>query len=353
MAIGVHSGFLTNKVAERCNRIGIGAWLLGLLMTSLPCHATRVPWAQVPEVVQKEAHHFVNGMPSAETRMEKGATVYHFSGGRNGKHNDVDISAAGKFISLEQRLGLGGCPKPVQNFFRERATGGKIEQVTRFVDDGETTFEAEISKNDKSTFIDVDNKGHLLSEETETDLSQLPAPAQATIKAELNAAKITYLGKVVEGRYVSYSVEAATNDKEFEFDVASDGDLLRRELTLFETPAAVQKAILARIGNSPDVKVVKDCEAHDCQFTVEFNGTTNEHSLVVGMNGALVSESEGVPLEQTPAAVQKLIKDETEGATVESITKTQEPGVLYFEVEVTRDGNDESFEATADGKILD
>lgn len=323
-----------------------------LLFGALSASATTVPWAQVPEVVQKEAHHFVNGMPTAETRMQRGEMVYHFSGKRNGKHNDVDISAGGKFLSLEQRLGLGGCPKPVQNVFQQWSTGGKIEQVTRFVEDGESTFEVEITRNDKSSFFEVDKKGRLLRQETETDLSMLPAPAQATIKAELNAAKLTYVGKVVQGRDVSYHVEAASNDKEFEFDVANDGDLLRRELTLFETPAAVQKAILAKIGNSADVTVVKDCEAHDCQYTVDLGGST-EHSLVVGMNGALVSESEVVPLEQTPAAVRKLIKDETEGATVGSITRTQEPGVLYYEVEVTRDGNDETFQATPDGKILD
>ncbi|MGZ4961561.1 MAG: hypothetical protein ACXWIU_09160 [Limisphaerales bacterium] len=315
--------------------------------------ATKVLWSQVPEPVQKEAHHFVNGSPSAETRVEKGETVYHFSGGKNGKHNDVDISAAGKFIYLEQHLGLGSCPKPVQNVFRQQANGGKIEQVTRFVDNEQTTFEAEITKNDKSTFVEVDGKGKVLSVETETDLAQLPVPAQATIKAELNAAKITYLGKVVEGGDVSFHIEAANNDKEFEFFVADDGDLLRRELTLFETPAAVQKAILARMGNSPDLKVVKDCEAHDCQFTVEFNGSTNEHSLVVEMNGALVSESEVIRLAQAPAPVQKLIQETTAGATVGSITKTQESDSLYYEIEVTRDDNDESFEATADGKILD
>src|SRR4051812_36470981 len=94
-------------------------------------NATKVPWAQVPEIVQAEAHHFVNGSPAAETRTEKGETLYHFSGGKNGKHNDVDISAAGKFVALEQRLGLGGCPKSVRKIFEQRATGAKIEQITR------------------------------------------------------------------------------------------------------------------------------------------------------------------------------------------------------------------------------
>lgn len=326
---------------------------VGLTLCAMPCFGDKVPWASVPDVVQKEAHHFVNGTPAAETRTEHGELVYHFSGGRNGKHNDVDISAAGKFLSLEQRLGLGGCPKPVQDVFRQRAMGGKIERVTRFIDEGQTTFEVEITKNDKSSYVEVDSKGHLLSEETETDFSMAPAPAQFTIKAELNGAQINYIGKVVEGKDVSFHVEASANGKDFEFEVAADGDLLRRVLTLFETPAAVQKAIFSKMGKSSDVTVVKDCEAHDCQYTVEFAGTTNEHSLVVGMNGSLVCESEVVPLAQTPDAVQKLIKDETEGAAVGAITKTQEPGMLYYEVEVTRDGNDESFEATSDGKILD
>jgi len=338
------------KSAQPCRTFHIA---LTCLTFTLATNATKVPWAQVPEVVQKSAHHFVNGSPAAETRTEKGETIYHFSGGKNGKHNDVDFSASGKFIYLEQRLGLGGCPKPVQNIFHERATGGKIEQVTRFVENDQSTFEAEITRNDRASFLEVDKNGKILSEESETDLAQLPAAAQATIKAELNASKISYLGKVIEDGDVSFHVEAASNGKEFEFDVANDGDLLRRELTLFETPAAVQKAILARIGNSPDLKVVKDCESHDCQFTVEFNGSTNEHSLVVEMNGALVCESEVVPLAQTPDPVQKLIKETSEGATLGTITKNQETDLLYYEVEVTRGENDESFEATADGKILD
>jgi uncharacterized membrane protein YkoI len=333
--------------------VNVGCVGIAFVALCLNANATKVPWAQVPGVVQAQAHHFVNGSPAAETRMEKGETLYHFSGGKNGKHNDVDISAAGKFVALEQRLGLGGCPKPVQNIFRQRAAAAKIEQITRFVSDGETTFEAEFSKDDKSWSVEVNPKGTVLSEETETEIAKLPMPAQATIKAELNGAKDTYVGKIIEDGDVSYRVEAANGDKEFEFYVAADGDLLQRELTLFESPAAVQKAILARIGNSPDVKVVKDCEAHDCQFTVEFTGTTNEHSLVVEMNGALVCESEVVPLAQTPPALQKLVRDETNGATVGAITKTQEPDLLYYEIEVTRDGNDESFEATADGKILD
>jgi hypothetical protein len=331
-------------------RLSVG--VAGLLLVAR-CSAVPVTWTQLPEPVRTEAQHFVNGTPTAEARSEKGQTIYHFSGKKNGKHNEVDISAAGKFLFLEQQLGVGGCPKPVQNVFRQYATGGKVEQVTRIAQPDEQTWEAEITKNDKSTFVEVDKKGKVLSEETETDLAQVPAAAQATIKRELNNAQITFLGKVVQPGDVSFHIEANGNNKDFEFYVANDGDLLRRELTITEVPGAVQKTILAKMGKAPDVTIIKDCESSDCQYTVDFIDNSKERSLVVGMDGSLVSESEVVPLNQTPEPVQKLIKDETAGATVGTITKTQETGLLYYEVEVTRDGADESFEATADGKILD
>lgn len=327
--------------------------LIGLLVAALPCSAAPVPWTQLPEPVRAEAQHFVNGNPTAETRSEKGQTIYHFSGKKNGKHNEVDLASDGKFLFLEQQLGLGGCPKPVQNVFRNYAAGGKVEQVTRIAQPEEQTWEAEISKNDKSTFVEVDKTGKVLSEETETDLAQAPAAVQATIKRELYNAQITFLGKVVQPGEVSIHVEANGNNKDFEFYVANDGDLLRRELTITEVPGAVQKTILAKMGKAPDVTIIKDCESSDCQYTVDFTEGSKDRSLVVGMDGSVISESEVVPLNQTPEAVQKLIKDETAGATVGTITKTQETGLLYYEVEVTRDGNDESFEATPDGKILD
>jgi uncharacterized membrane protein YkoI len=338
-------------------RLVLGSWIFSgawiLVLGAFPVLATKIPWPQIPDAAKEEAKHFVNGEPSAETHLEKGQTIYHFSGKKNGKQNEVDFSASGKFLYLEQHLGLGGCPKPVQNAIRPRINGGKVEQVTRYADTEQSSYEAEISKEDRTSFVEVDKDGKLLSEETETDLAQVPAAVQSTIKSELNNAQISYLGKVVESGDTSFHVEANNGTKDFEFWVAEDGDLLRRVLTFVEVPAAVQKAIQPRMGHDPDVTIVKDCESGDCQYTVEFIGTTNEHSLVVDIKGTLISESQLVPLDQTPEAVQKLIKTETDGATVGSITKTQETDTLYYEIEVTRDGSDESFEATPDGKILD
>src|SRR4051794_4467027 len=97
-----------------------GAWIL--VLGAFSAQATKIPWPQIPDVVKEQAKHFINGQPAAETHLEKGDTIYHFSGGKNGKHNDVDLSSAGKFIRLEQHLGLGGCPKPVQNIIRQYAT---------------------------------------------------------------------------------------------------------------------------------------------------------------------------------------------------------------------------------------
>lgn len=214
-------------------------------------------------------------------------------------------------------------------------------------------YEAEITKNDLSTFVEVDKNGKLISTETEIDFKQATAAAQRTIKAELNTAQLTYIGKVIEEGDVSFHIEAEANGKDIEFWVADDGDLLRRELTFVEVPSTVQKAILPRMGKTPDVTIVKDCESGDCQYTVEFVGSKDEHELVVDLNGKVVSESQLIALDQTPEPVQKLVKEETEGATVDSVTKTQDGDQLYYEIEVTRDGNDESFEATPDGKILD
>jgi uncharacterized membrane protein YkoI len=327
---------------------------LAILAITFPCSATKVPWSQVPYAVQTEATHFVDVQPFAETHLEKGDTVYHFSGNKNNKHNEVDLSSAGKFIRLEQHLGLNLCPKPVQNAIRPYTTGGKLEKVTRHADNETSSFEAEITfKNDMSLFVEVDKNGKLLSTETEVAITQVPAAVQKTIKAELNIQPPTYIGRLIEDGDTSFHVEVEAIERTNEFWVANNGRLLERELMFVECPGAVQKAILPRMGKSPDVKITKDCETGDCRYTVEFIGSKDEHELTVDISGKVVSESNSVPLDQTPEPVQKLVKEKTAGATVASVTKTQEGDQLYYEIEVTRDGKDESFDVSPEGKILD
>lgn len=345
------------KLLDCGNLLSLWGWAaraLVILAFAVTCSATKVPWPQVPLVVQTEASHFVDGQPTAETRVEKNDTVYHFSGDKSGKQNEVDLSSAGKFIRLEQHLPLNLCPKPVQNTFRRYTRGGKLDQVTRHADTKASSYEAEFTfKNDMSQFVEVDKNGKLLSTETEVAFAQVPPVVQKTIKAELNTTQPTYIGRLVEDDDTSFHVEIEAIERTNEFWVADNGRLLERDLTFLECPGAVQKAILPRMGKSPDVKITKDCESGDCQYSVEFIESKDEHELTVDINGKIVSESQLFPLEQTPEPVQKLVKAKTAGATVDSVTKTQEGDKLYYEIEVTRDGNDESFDVSPEGKILD
>jgi uncharacterized membrane protein YkoI len=334
-----------------------GAWIASttfvLVVGAFSASATKLPWSQVPFDVQKEADHFVNNHPDADTHLEKGETVYHFSGNKNNKHNEVDLSSTGKFIRLEQKLGLNLCPKPIQNAFRQYAAYGKVDEVTRTADTKTSSYEAEFVKNDISTFIEVDKDGKLISSETETDWAKVPAVVQTAIKSELYNAQLNYIGRNVEDKDVSFHIEVLFNGRTNEFWVSDKGRLLERELMFVEVPGAVQKAIGPRMGDSPDVKITKDCEDGPCQYSVEFKGAKDEHTLTVDITGKVISESRSIKLDQAPEPVQKLIKEKTSGATVDSISKTQEGDDLYYEIEVTRDGKDESFDASIDGKVLD
>lgn len=130
----------TKPAYDRASRLGVRRFPALFTACAIMCasilssSATKVPWPQIPAAVQEQAKHFINGQPTAETHLEKGDTTYHFSGKKNNKHNEVDLSSTGNFIRLEQQLGLGGCPKPVQNILRQYATGAKLEKVMRYAD---------------------------------------------------------------------------------------------------------------------------------------------------------------------------------------------------------------------------
>jgi len=57
----------------------------------------------VPEAVRSAAQGAVSGisLSGAEREVEKGATVYTLRGTANGKHYEVEVSAAGKVLEVE------------------------------------------------------------------------------------------------------------------------------------------------------------------------------------------------------------------------------------------------------------
>src|SRR5690242_16026480 len=79
-------------------------------------------------------------------------------------------------------------------------------------------------------------------------LHQLPAAVQKTVQAELGDAKLIKIEQEEEEDDVSFTVTKTFGDGQRYFTVSEDGKLLSAEVSLAETPPAVQNAIKMQVG---------------------------------------------------------------------------------------------------------
>ena len=102
-------------------------------------------------------------------------------------------------------------------------------------------------------------------------LSDVPAPARATIKGLTAGGEIRKLEKEeVDGKVV-YDVEATVGGKEVEYDVAGDGTVLTAEESVLyaSLPAAVRTAAEKYFGSATGLKTSREVEDGKTFYEVE------------------------------------------------------------------------------------
>jgi len=102
-------------------------------------------------------------------------------------------------------------------------------------------------------------------------LSDLPAPARATIERLTAGGEIKKLEKEQTGGKVIYDVEARVKGKDVEYDVASDGKVLTAEESVpyASLPAVVQEASKKYFGFTEGLKAFKEVEDGKTFYEVE------------------------------------------------------------------------------------
>jgi uncharacterized membrane protein YkoI len=136
----------------------------------------------------------------------------------------------------------------------------------------------------------------------EIKLSDCPAAVQKTFQREANGAKIEEVEKETEDGDTIYEAEVTIDGKEYEITVAEDGTLLQKaldeddeddevEVKLSDCPAAVQKT-LKREANGADIEVV-DKETKDGRTIYEVDVTIDgkNYEIRVAEDGILISKA--------------------------------------------------------------
>jgi len=137
-----------------------------------------------PKVVQKTLKRESKGGKIVEIEKEKedGKTIYEAEVMIGGKEYEVEIAECGTLLSKvleaeedeedaedeedngeEVGVKLSDLPKSVRKTLKREAIGGKIEEIEKEKEGGETVFEAEVEIDGNEYEIEIASDGTLLS----------------------------------------------------------------------------------------------------------------------------------------------------------------------------------------------
>lgn len=137
----------------------------------------------------------------------------------------------------EEKIQLAEAPAAVQKTLKREAGGADIKKVTREIEDGKATFEAEVKIEGVEYLIRVAADGTLLEKEIEDEDDEmpvkfvdLPASVQKALQREAPGAKLDTVEKLWREGRTLYEVDVAIDGKNYEIVVTAKGLLLWKKL---------------------------------------------------------------------------------------------------------------------------
>src|ERR1017187_2726479 len=248
---------------------------------------------------------------------------------------------------------LSETPPAVQKAIAARIGDGKLDEIDRSNENGETVFEVNfITKAGDERDFTVADDGTLLS--IGVSLAETPPAVQKTIRAQAGGWEVEGINKNVADADISFDVEVTKDGKENSFNVANDGVLSSREVALTETPAAVQAAIKTQLGDGRLMSIEEDFDPAGNSFDVEAVAPDGgKKSFSVAPDGRLLSEE--VTLEKLPPPARKTIREKIGDGKILRIDRSlseRKAGVLPYEVQGRKAGKAFDFSVGPHGRFL-
>ena len=235
----------------------------------------------------------------------------------------------------------------VQKTIREKALGAELGDITRTFEEGDPAYEVNMTKAGQERYFAVDGDGTLLGEQV--FLTELTAAVQSTIQAQATEATLGDINKIY-GDEVTYEAAMKKHGTERTFTVDADGDLLDIQMPLAETPAAVQKTIREQAKGSKLDLITKLIDGTEINYQVDYTSTNNQdHTFYVTDKGDLLGLEIG--LEEAPAEVQKTLQTAASGGSIEKVIKNVADGEVTYQADMSVGGKARTAIVDVDGKV--
>jgi hypothetical protein len=250
-------------------------------------------------------------------------------------------------------LDFTNVPAAAQTTINRQVNDGKLAGINQANLGGENVFEVSYTTKtgDEQDFT-VSDDGTLLS--VEVPLAATPAAVQQTIRLEVTGWEIESIDKNVDDTEITYDVSATKGERKRDFTVTAGGRLLSLVIQLTNAPVPVQTAIKSQIADGSLKAIDENFDPEGNTFNVEFlTKEGDRQSVCVATDGQLLSKE--VTLQECPQRVRQTIQETIGGGKILRIDKSlfeKTDGILPYEVQGRKDGKPFEFSVGPRGKFL-
>lgn len=231
--------------------------ILGFLSSLHPASGQKLSLDEVPPAVKLTIKKQTEGGQLAwiERDEEEGEISFTIQfTNKAGTHRELTVADDGALLTLE--VALDELPLEVQKTIRMQMGQNKIKQIDKTFEEGDVSYEVDISLADgKTRACSVDAAGKLTR--LQIGLEALPDAVRKTIDANLHGGALVEAYKLIDEADISYEGEVEREGKNRELVVAADGKLESMELSIAEVTGQARKTIEEKVGNGKLVRVEK------------------------------------------------------------------------------------------------
>jgi uncharacterized membrane protein YkoI len=202
---------------------------------------------------------------------------------KEGKERSFTVDDEGKLCQLQ--VSLEEAPDPVQAGIRQQVGDGKLVQIDKVSGEEGTTYEVEITKGGRDREFTVNANGELTR--VEFFLEETPASVQKAIRTRLGSGRLGEIHRLLDKGQTTYRAEMTRHRKAMPFTVSSAGKLISAVVGLEETPPAVQRTIRRQVGDGYLDEVQWTIDEDEVTYDVTFTKADESKDFTVLANGRL------------------------------------------------------------------
>jgi uncharacterized membrane protein YkoI len=123
------------------------------------------------------------------------------------------------------------------------------------------------------------------------------------------------------------------------------------KVRLEDTPAAVQKTIRAESQGATVVGITSETENGKKQYELETKVNGKGRDVTIAPDGKVLSVEEEVPLASVPQGARSMLERRAAGGQIEKVEKVTEGGKVEYEAAIRRNGKSSEVRVSPSGVV--